>query len=111
LRSSAVRDLRTPRARDDPSCELSDAQVTVRLQPRAGRDEIVGLRDGVLLVRVSAPPVDGRAKKALCKLIARQAGVAPSRVSIVRGERSRDKLVRVEGIDPGTLDAALGAGT
>jgi uncharacterized protein (TIGR00251 family) len=87
---------------------VSDAQVTVRLQPRAGRDEIVGLRDGVLVVRVSAPPIDGRANEALCKLIARRARVAPSRVSVVRGERSRDKLVRVEGIHPTALAAALG---
>ncbi|MDQ1686905.1 MAG: uncharacterized protein QOC82_3642 [Frankiaceae bacterium] len=87
---------------------VTDAQVAVRLQPRAARDEIVGLRDGVLVVRVSAPPVDGRANKALCKLIARRAGVAPTRVSVVRGERSRDKLVLVAGIEPAALTAALG---
>lgn len=87
---------------------VTDVDVAVRLQPRAGRDEIVGLRDGVLVVRVGAPPVDGRANEALCKLIARRAGVAPTRVSVVRGARSRDKLVRVEGIEPAALAAALG---
>jgi uncharacterized protein (TIGR00251 family) len=86
---------------------VSEARIAVRLQPRAGRDEIVGLRDGVLVVRVSAPPVDGRANKALCKLVAQRAGVAASRVSVARGERSRDKLVVVEGIDPDALAAAL----
>jgi uncharacterized protein (TIGR00251 family) len=93
-------------ARDD-GCAMSDAHVSVRLQPRASRDEISGLRDGVLVVRVTAPPVDGRANAALCKLIARRAGVAPSRVSVVRGERSRDKLVLVAGIEPDALAAAL----
>lgn len=88
---------------------MSEAHVSVRLQPRASRDEIVGMRDGVLVVRVTAPPVDGRANAALCKLVARRAGVAPTRVSVVRGERSRDKLVRVEGIEPAALAAALGA--
>ena len=50
----------------------------VRLQPRASRNELSGMRDGVLIARVTAPPVDGRANAALCKLIAGQAGVAPS---------------------------------
>ena len=84
------------------------AQVAVRLQPRASRDAIVGMSDGVLAVRVSAPPVDGRANAALCKLLARAAGVAPSKVTVVRGERSRDKVVRVEGVTPEALRAALG---
>jgi uncharacterized protein (TIGR00251 family) len=82
----------------------------VRLQPRASRNELTGMRDGVLIARVTAPPVDGRANEALRKLIARRAGVAPSRVTIVRGETSRQKLVRVEGIDDAALRAALGVG-
>ncbi|MDP2710531.1 MAG: DUF167 domain-containing protein [Solirubrobacteraceae bacterium] len=84
------------------------AEVRVRLQPRAHREELAGVRDGVLLVRVTAPPVDERANRALCKLIAKRAGVAPSRVTIVRGGHGRDKLVRVEGVDAAQLDAALG---
>lgn len=83
------------------------AQISVRLQPRAGRDELTGLRDGVLIARVTAPPVDGRANRALCKLIARAAGVAPSRVAVVRGETARQKVVRVDGIDEAELWAAL----
>ena len=88
---------------------MPEAQIAVRVQVRAKRDEIAGEREGVLVVRVSAPPVDGRANRALCKLIARRAGVAPSKVTIVRGEGSRDKLVRVEGIDAVALRAALAA--
>ena len=81
--------------------------LEVRLQPRAGRDEIAGVRDGRVVVRVTAPPVDGRANKALCELIAKRAGVARGRVTVVRGERSRDKVVRVEGADPEALRRAL----
>jgi len=84
------------------------AQISVRLQPRAGRDELRGERDGVLIARVTAPPVDGRANAALCRLVARAAGVAPSRVSIVRGETARHKVLRVEGVDEAALRAALG---
>ncbi|HEY7075971.1 MAG TPA: DUF167 domain-containing protein [Solirubrobacteraceae bacterium] len=84
------------------------ADLRVRLQPRARRDEIAGERAGAVVVRVSAPPVDGKANAALCTLVARAAGVAPSRVSVVRGHAARDKLLRVEGVDDAALRAALG---
>jgi len=58
-------------------------------------------------VRVTAPPVDGRANDALRRLIARRAGVAPSRVTLVRGEKSRDKTLTVEGVDAATLRERL----
>ncbi len=61
------------------------------------------------MVRVTEPPVDGRANDALVRLIAKRAGVAKSRVTIVRGARSRDKLVRVNGVDEAELRRALGA--
>jgi uncharacterized protein YggU (UPF0235/DUF167 family) len=80
----------------------------VRLQPRARRDEVVGERAGAVVIRVTAPPVDRRANDALCRLIAKRAGVAPSRVSVVRGHAVRDKVVRVEGVDESALRAALG---
>ena len=63
--------------------------------------------DDTYAARVTAPPVDGRANDALCRLIADRAGVAPSRVSVVRGGRARDKVVRVEGLDPAALRARL----
>ena len=65
--------------------------------------------DDTYAARVTAPPVVGRANDALCRLIADRAGVAPSRVSIVRGAKSRDKVVRVEGLDPVALRARLPA--
>jgi uncharacterized protein (TIGR00251 family) len=79
----------------------------VRLQPRARANEILGERGGVLIVRVSAPPVQGRANDALCRLIAKHARVGLSRVSIVRGAGSRQKVVRVEGAHPERLRAIL----
>jgi len=85
------------------SCDLR-----VRLQPRARKDEIVGERAGALVVRVTAPPVDGKANAALCRLVAKAAGIAPGRVSVVRGQQSRDKVVRVDGVDGPSLRARLG---
>ena len=84
------------------------ADLSVRLQPRARRDEIVGERGGAVVIRVTAPPVDGKANEALCRLIAKAAGVPPSRVSVVRGHTARDKVVRVEGVALAALRAGLG---
>jgi uncharacterized protein (TIGR00251 family) len=58
-------------------------------------------------VRVAEPPVDGRANAALVKLIAKRLGVAKARVRIISGERSRDKILRVEGLGREELRRAL----
>jgi uncharacterized protein len=87
---------------------MSAVDLTVRLQPRAKRNAIVDERDGVLRVSVAAAPVEGRANAALCKLIAKRAGIARGRVSVIRGERSREKVVRVEGLALDELRSALG---
>jgi uncharacterized protein len=83
---------------------VPDTLLRVRVQPGASRNEIAGQRDGVVIVRVTAPPVDGKANKAACKLLAETCGIAPSSVEIVRGESRHDKVVRLRGLDPG--DAA-----
>jgi hypothetical protein len=87
------------------------ATLLIRLQPRAGRDEVLGERNGRVVVRVAAPPVDGRANAALCSLIAERAGVPRGSVTVVRGESSRDKVIRVEGRSDVEIRALLGIGT
>jgi hypothetical protein len=84
-----------------------EARVRVRVQPRARRNEIVAWQDDALRVRVSAPPVDGAANAAVEALLARALRVAPSTVSVVRGERSRDKVVRVDGLSLADIRARL----
>lgn len=87
---------------------MPHADLTVRLQARGGRNAIKGERDGVVRVSVAAAPVDGRANAALCKLIAKRAGVARGRVRVLAGERSREKVVRVEGVTLADLRRSLG---
>jgi uncharacterized protein len=58
---------------------------------------------------VEWPPLISKANPAFCRLIAKRVGVAPSKVTVVRGEKSRDKLVGVEGLDEAALVAALSA--
>ena len=83
--------------------------LRVRLTPRASRPSVELLDDGSLAVRVSAPPVGGQANAALVKAVAKALGLAPSRVALVRGERSREKTLRIEGLDAGEIRARLGA--
>jgi uncharacterized protein (TIGR00251 family) len=83
--------------------------VRVRVQPRASRDEILGWHDETLRVRVTAAPVEGEANAAVRQLVARALGVAPSTVALVRGDRSRDKVVRVAGLSLADVRARLAA--
>lgn len=70
-------------------------QLAVRVIPRARRDEVGGERNGRLVVRTTAAPVDGRANEAVCRLVADHLGLPARRVEIVAGLRSRDKVLRI----------------
>ena len=74
-----------------------EARIRVRITPRSARNEIIGWRDGMLRVRVTAPPVDGKANAALERLIAKTLGVRTSAVSVVSGARGREKTIEIEG--------------
>jgi uncharacterized protein (TIGR00251 family) len=74
------------------------ATIRVRVQPRASHEGIDGEQAGAWRVRVSVPPVDGDANRAVIALLARALGVRPAELRIVHGARGRDKLVRVEGV-------------
>jgi uncharacterized protein len=71
------------------------ALLPVRVQPRAGRNEVVGWQGAALRVRVTAAPGAGRANEAVIDLLAGVLGVPRSSVELVKGAKSRDKLVRV----------------
>jgi len=81
-------------------------RLAVRLTPRGGADRVDGVgEDGVLRVRVTAPPVDGAANEALCRLLARELRIARGAVRVVAGEAARRKVVEVD------ADAAMLAAT
>jgi uncharacterized protein (TIGR00251 family) len=83
--------------------------IDVRVIPRADRSGIAGTRGSALLVRLSAPPARGAANRELIDVIATVLDVPKSAVSIVRGELSRAKRIRVRGIDAGTARLRLAA--
>ena len=76
----------------------SGVRFRVRLQPRASRNEIVGLVDGALRVRLHAPPVDGAANDALVAFLADRLSVPRRGVRIVSGASSRMKTIEVDGV-------------
>jgi uncharacterized protein len=98
--------MRTPKR--PPAPRPDGTLLSVRVQPRASRDEIVGWKGDTLRVRVSAPPVEGEANMAIRRLVARTLGVAPASVELVRGDRSRDKVVRVAGLGLADIRARSG---
>ena len=77
--------------------------ISVRVIPRAGRAGIAGVREGALLVRLNAPPVDGAANAELIELLAEALGVPRRDVTIATGLSSKQKRVRISGI---TVDRA-----
>ena len=86
--------------------------LRVVAHPGAGRSEVVGQHGNALKVKVAAPPVDGRANQAVVELISELFGVKPAQVTLDRGESSRTKRLRVEGVTPDQarrlIDAAIG---
>jgi len=77
---------------------MAELRFAVRLTPRAGRDAVDGVVDGVLRVRVTAPPVDGAANQALLRLLASELHVPRRDVRLVSGETARHKLVAVDDV-------------
>ncbi|MBI4201844.1 MAG: DUF167 domain-containing protein [Chloroflexi bacterium] len=77
---------------------MPSARIRVRVQPNAKASAITGVADGVIQARVAAPPVEGRANAALEALLAERLGIPKSRIRVVRGAASRDKVVEVEGL-------------
>ena len=82
-------------------------RLRVRVIPRAKRNEIAGWREGALLVRLTAPPVEGAANKLLVRFLARQFGLRPADIEIAGGETSRDKLLRLSGLSEDELQRKL----
>lgn len=82
-------------------------RVNVRVQPRASKDEIVRYADGVLRVRLRAPPVENAANEALIAFLADELGVSRRHVRIVSGFGSRNKLIEVDDVAHTALDRIL----
>jgi uncharacterized protein (TIGR00251 family) len=81
--------------------------LAIRVIPRAPRTRVDGERGGAILIRLAAPPVDGAANDALIAFLAQALGVPKRSVTVVGGEKSRDKRVRIDGLDEAAARAVL----
>ena len=83
------------------------ATLSVRVQPRASRNEVAGLVGDTLKIKLTAPPVEGEANDACLAFLATLLDLAPSRLAIIQGARSRTKLIRITGLTQEAVRARL----
>ena len=83
-----------------PSSKMAEVQteIKIRVLPKSSRTEIIGLEEDTHKVKLTAPPVEGKANKALIELLAKRLRIGKGRVEIVSGSRSRLKTVRIYGL-------------
>ena len=81
--------------------------IDVRVIPRSPRTRVDGTRGGAILIRLAAPPVDGAANDALIAFLSDALDVPRRDVTLIAGETSRDKRVRIAGLDPDAARALL----
>jgi uncharacterized protein (TIGR00251 family) len=86
---------------------MPEAKLTVWLTPKAPEDRVDGWRDGMLTVRVSAPPIEGQANEALLRLLAHELMLPIRSLRLVSGQRSRRKLIAVDGLTSEELQQRL----
>jgi hypothetical protein len=77
---------------------MEDIILKVYLQPKSSKNEIVGpYRDGIK-IKVTAPPVEGKANEALIRYLSKELGISPSSIEMIKGHHSREKTLKVSGI-------------
>jgi uncharacterized protein (TIGR00251 family) len=74
------------------------AKISLRVFPNAARNEVAGFTDGVLRVKIAAPPVEGKANKELIALLARKLGLSKGDLTIIKGYTSRNKVIVINGL-------------
>ena len=95
---------------DSGNSSNSLAKISVRVHPSAARNEVLGFTGGVWQVRVSAPPVKGKANKELISFLSRLLGVSKSRIGIIRGHTTKDKVIAISGLSQEDIMKRLSPG-
>ena len=74
-------------------------EISMRVQPNAAKNQVVGFADGTLQIRVAAPPVKGKANKELIAFLSQILGVGKSSLAITKGHTSRSKVIAIDGLN------------
>jgi uncharacterized protein len=89
--------------------QLTATEIQVRLTPKSSRNEVSGREGEIYRIKVTAPPVDGKANEALVAFLAKKLGVAKGKIRIISGASSRLKRVRIEGLSSAAVSDLLGS--
>ena len=81
--------------------------IKVKILPKSSRNQIVGREGDHFKVKVTAPPIEGRANKALIDLLAKKLAIPKSHIEIISGKHSKLKSIRIEGLTQEELTKAL----
>ena len=76
----------------------NEVKISLRVYPNASRNEVVGFTDGVLRVKISAPPSKGKANRELITFLSRLLGVSKGGVNIMKGHTTRNKVIAIDGL-------------
>jgi uncharacterized protein len=82
----------------------------IRVQPRSSKQELAGIQDDALKLRIKAPPVDGKANEECIRFLSELFGIKKSRISIISGLTSRGKTVSIEGLKKKDIESAVDLG-
>lgn len=83
------------------------SKISIKAQPNAGRNEVVGLVNGVWKIKIAAPPDKGKANKELVEFLSEVLEIKKDGINILRGQTSHNKVVEIEGLDEKTLAAKM----
>ena len=81
----------------------NSARIQVRVSPNAAKNEVTGYIEGVLRIKIAAPPVEGKANRELVSYLSRLLKISKGSVSVIKGQTARNKLVAIEGLDQDTI--------
>jgi uncharacterized protein len=86
---------------------MAATRISLYVQPGASKTQIAGIHDGLIKVRLAAPPVDGAANQALVEFVAKRLRIPKSRIRVVSGLTSRRKVLEIDGMSQDAIAASL----
>ncbi|TFG76226.1 MAG: YggU family protein [Thermodesulfobacteriales bacterium] len=81
--------------------------LKIQIQPKSYRNQIVGLHDGRLKIKIAAPPVDGKANESLIEFLAKTFKISKSNIEILKGHTSKLKTIKLSGISENTYSSII----
>ncbi len=81
--------------------------IAIKIIPNSSKNQFVGILDGALKIKITAPPIEGKANAQLIKFLSKQTGVSKSKIIIASGSTSKHKMISIEGFDADSLESTL----